>query len=62
MTLGNSVKSVLMKYLGVNSNVLGYIEYDDAVWNSVRKKVPLINAYPASNSAKNITRITEDLL
>lgn len=59
---GNSVKSVLLKYLGVSSSHIGSIEYDDAVWNSVRAKRPVIHASPSSQSALSIQKVTENLI
>ena len=59
---GNAVRSVLMKCLGINSTHTGYIEYDDAVWNSIRAKKPVINAYPSSQSALGIQKVTENLI
>ncbi len=59
---GNSVQSVLLKYLGINSCHTGYIEYDDAVWNSIRAKKPVINASPSSRSALGIEKVTENLI
>ncbi len=59
---GKSVQSVLLKYLGINSCNIGYIEYDDAVWNSIRAKKPVINASPSSQSALGIQKVTENLI
>ena len=60
--LGRSVQSVLLKYLGINSSNIGHIEYDDAVWNSIRAKNPVINASPSSQSALGIEKVTENLI
>lgn len=59
---GSAVRSVLLKYLGINSSHTGYIEYDDAVWNSIRAKKPVINASPSSQSALGIQKVTENLI
>lgn len=59
---GRSVQSVLLKYLGINSSNIGHIEYDDAVWNSIRAKNPVINASPSSQSALGIEKVTENLI
>ena len=59
---GKSVQSVLLKYLGINSCNIGYIEYDDAAWNSIRAKNPVINASPSSQSALGIEKVTENLI
>lgn len=59
---GKSVQSVLLKYLGINSSNIGYIEYDDAVWNSIRVKNPVVNVSPTSQSSLSIQKVTENLI
>ncbi|MDH3975282.1 MAG: P-loop NTPase [Deltaproteobacteria bacterium] len=60
--VGNSIKSVLLKYLGIKSNYLGYIEYDDIVWNCIRKKQLLLRTHPSAASAKEIKKMTDYLV
>jgi flagellar biosynthesis protein FlhG len=52
--LGTAIKSVLMKYLGVPVHFSGYVEYNDAVWRSVRDRRPFMKYYPATRTAKEI--------
>lgn len=46
--LGHSVETVCNKYFGVTSRLLGRIEYDNAVWQSQRKRRHLLIEYPHS--------------
>ncbi len=60
--VGASVKSIFMKYLGLNSQFVGYIEYDDAVWRSIRNRQPFMLSYASSRCGKEIEAISENLL
>ena len=60
--IGASMKSIFMKYLGINAQFAGYIEYDDAVWRSIRERRPLMLNYSLSRVAKEIGVFTENLL
>ena len=60
--IGNSVKSICKKYFGLNANYVGYIEYDAIVSRCINKRQPYMRAYPASRCAKEIERLTENLL
>lgn len=60
--IGFSMKSIFKKYLGINAQFIGYIEYDDAVWRSIRERQPLMQNYSLSRVAKEIGLFTENLL
>jgi len=60
--LGTSIKSVLMKYLGVPIHYAGYIEYNDAVWKSIRERRPFMLNYLATGCAQEIEVFVENLL
>jgi flagellar biosynthesis protein FlhG len=60
--VGNAVKSVCMKYLGLHARYVGYIEEDDLIPRCINKREPYIQTYPASRCAKEIARVTENLL
>jgi len=60
--IGNSVKSICMKYFGLNSIYVGYVEYDDFISRCVNKRQPYMEAYPASRCAKEIERIADNLI
>jgi flagellar biosynthesis protein FlhG len=60
--IGPSIKSIFMKYLGLRTKFVGFIEYDDSVWRSIRERRPFMLNYPSSSCAKEIEVFTENLL
>jgi len=60
--LGHSVSSVCRKYFGIESNYLGYVDHDNAVWQSLRKRRPLIVEFPYSSIVGQFLGITKNLL
>ena len=62
ITLGFSMRSSCSKYFGISLEYIGYIEYDDCVWQATKKKKPLLVEYPYSGSARCVERVTHHLL
>jgi flagellar biosynthesis protein FlhG len=60
--IGFSMKSACQKYFGIDVEYLGYVEYDDCVWQSIRSKRPLMIEYPFSRPSRCIERIVHNLL
>ena len=60
--IGSSMKSIFMKYLGVDTRFVGFVEYDDSVWRSIRERRPFMLNYSLSRSAKEVEIFTENLL
>lgn len=60
--LGPSMRFISDRYLGIDLEYLGHIDYDDAVWLTVRRRRPLLIDSPTSKSARNIERIARRLL
>jgi flagellar biosynthesis protein FlhG len=60
--IGSSMKSIFMKYLGVDTKFVGFVEYDDSVWRSIRERRPFMLNYSLSRSAKEVEVFTENLL
>jgi len=60
--IGSSMKSIFMKYLGIDTKFVGFIEYDDSVWRSIRERRPFMLNYSLSRSAKEIEAFTENLI
>lgn len=60
--LGHSMRSVCRKYFGVDANYLGYIDHDNAVWQSLRKRRPLVVEYPYSAIVGQFLAVTKNLL
>ncbi len=59
--LGFSVKSVCKKYFGIEVDYVGYLDYDSAVWQAVRRKRPLVLEFPNSQLSTSIDRMTRHL-
>ena len=60
--IGNSVKAVCKKYFGIEVDFMGHLDYDSAVWQSVRRKRPLILEFPNSRLVSCLDRITRHIL
>ncbi|MHB8055369.1 MAG: MinD/ParA family ATP-binding protein [Candidatus Aminicenantales bacterium] len=59
--LGPAIKSVLMKYLGVPVHFSGYVEYNDAVWMSVRDRTPFMKSCLSTRTAGEIEALVENI-
>jgi flagellar biosynthesis protein FlhG len=59
--LGYSIEAVCKKYFGLRSHFLGYLDYDNAAWHSLRKRRPLLLEYPQSPLYSQILGIARDL-
>ncbi len=59
--IGHSVKSVCQKYFGVNTEYVGYLDYDNAVWQAMRKRRPVILEYPYCHLVTQFLKITRAL-
>lgn len=57
--IGFSVKAVCKKYFGIEMDYVGYLDYDSAVWQSVRRKRPLMIEFPNSKLVSNVERIAQ---
>jgi flagellar biosynthesis protein FlhG len=62
IALGFSMRSSCSKYFGIQVEYLGYIEYDDFVWQATKKKRALLLEYPYSGSARCLEKITQNFL
>jgi flagellar biosynthesis protein FlhG len=62
LDLGPAMRAMAGRYLGVDLDYIGYVEQDDAVWLTVRRRRPLLIDSPASKSARNVERIARRVL
>ncbi|UCG79225.1 MAG: P-loop NTPase [Nitrospirota bacterium] len=62
VTIGVSVRSILLKYFGFVANYVGYVEYDDCIWSSINKKRPFMIEYAGSRCANEIMRASDNLV
>lgn len=60
--LGFSIQSVCRRYFGFGLDYVGYVNFDDAVWRSVKSRRPLVLAYPHSDGSLYIRRIVKKVL
>lgn len=60
--IGYSIQSICRKYFGIEMTFPGYLDYDQAVWQSVRKRKPLLIEYPNSKLVHNFDRIVNKLI
>ncbi len=62
LTLGFSMRSSVEKYFGIRMDYVGYVEYDDVVWKSVRARKPAVREHPYSGPTRCVDRIVQNLL
>ena len=60
--IGFSIQSVCKRYFGIDLDYVGYLDYDAAVWQSVKKRKPLLMEFPNSRLVNNFDRIVHKLL
>jgi flagellar biosynthesis protein FlhG len=60
--LGFSIQSVCRKYFGFGIDYVGYVNFDDAVWQSIKSRRPLVVSYPQSDGSLYIRRIVKKIL
>ncbi len=60
--VGYGIRNVCRKYFGLSIDYLGHLEYDSAVWQSVRRKRPLALEFPASPIMPKVQGIVGTLL
>ena len=54
--IGFSMKLICKKYFGFNLDYVGYLDYDQAVWQSVKKRKPLLTEFPNSSLINNFEK------
>ncbi|MBP9674162.1 MAG: P-loop NTPase [Bacteriovoracaceae bacterium] len=60
--IGFSIKTICKKYFGIDLEYLGYLDYDASVWQSVKKRRPLIMEFPHSKLVVSFDRIIQKLI
>jgi flagellar biosynthesis protein FlhG len=60
--IGYSIQSICRKYFGIEMTFPGYLDYDQSVWQSVKKRKPLLIEYPNSKLVNNFDRIVNRLI
>lgn len=59
--VGHQIATAVRKYFGIAMEYIGHLEYDDAVWRSVRRRRPLLLEFPNSKLHRSFTQIVERL-
>jgi flagellar biosynthesis protein FlhG len=62
INLGHSMKSVCRKYFGIEADYLGHIDHDNAVWQALRKRRPVLIESPHSGLVGQFMSLTKNLL
>lgn len=60
--IGFSIQNICKRYFGLNVNYTGYLDYDATVWQSVKKRKPLLMEYPDSKLVHNFDKIVNKLI
>jgi len=60
--IGFSIQSVCKRYFGIDMDYIGFLDYDSTVWQSVKKRKPLLMEFPNSRLVNNFDRIVHKLL
>ena len=60
--IGASIRTVCKKYFGIEMDYIGHLDYDSAVWQSIRRKRPLMLEFPNSGIVSNIEHIVQNLI
>lgn len=60
--IGFSMKIICKKYFGIDLDYIGYLDYDATVWQSVKKRRPLLMEFPNSSLVLNFDKIVHRLL
>lgn len=60
--IGFSIKSICKRYFGIDLDYVGYLDYDATVWQSVKKRRPLLMEFPNSKLVTNFDKIVHRLL
>lgn len=60
--IGFSMKSICKRYFGIEVDYIGYLDYDASVWQSIKKRKPLLMEFPNSRLVGNFDKIIHRLL
>lgn len=62
VTVGHQLVSACVRHLGVKASYAGFVHYDDAVWQSVRRRKLFMADAPTSMAAEEIRQLARGLL
>lgn len=58
---GTAIQTICKKYFGIEVHYVGYLDYDNAVWQAVRKRRPLVLEHPHSVLVHEFSQISRNL-
>lgn len=62
LEVGDALRTVIRRKLGLTIEYLGHIEHDDTVWSAVREQKLLLIESPGTKAAKNVEKIARRIL
>lgn len=60
--IGFAMQRACQKYFGIQVDFLGYLENDDQIWHSIRKRQPIMMNGDSSKSARSLNTIAYNLM
>lgn len=60
--IGNSVKSICLKYFGLDARYAGFVENDEFITSSLNNRQPYMQTYPESTCAREVAAIVDNLV
>lgn len=60
--IGKSILMVCERYFGMSVDYMGYLPYDNSVWQSIRKRTPFLIDAPNSTAVTHLEGILRNLL
>jgi flagellar biosynthesis protein FlhG len=60
--IGYAMQSACLKFFGIRVDFIGYLENDEQVWQSIRKRQPIAMTQDQGRVARNLRTITYNLL
>jgi flagellar biosynthesis protein FlhG len=60
--IGANIRSIFMKQFGLNTQFIGFVEYDDSVMRCLERRETYVRAFPHAPSAQEIGIVTETLV
>lgn len=62
MEIGQSMEHICRKYFGLNAFFLGFLNFDESVWKSLRSQRLLVKDFPHSLIAKRLSNIATQVV
>ena len=59
--LGEAISGACQRYFGISMDFLGSVPFDDAVWQSIRKRRPVLIDKPDAAASRGIIQIARSL-